>query len=384
MTAADQAAARRDALVRRTLYIHIGNHRTGTTSIQRFLYGNAGKLLENGYLYPLGVRRHDKLVRGLFSKRTRVGEVIAHGHKIKGISSELNAEADEAGHRISSIVLSDEDICMSKDFRLLRQFREHFDVRIVFSLRRQDTWLESWYLQNIKWQWNADLSHCTFDDFLARVEDFHWLHYDTFVADLQEQFGAENVLINVFEKDQMPDGPVVDFCRLIGLNDLTGFSKPPHVNHSMSAEMTEFTRHLPLELLSNAEKYFLVDTLKRVDLKVLGNTGKQSERLMAPELRQRIIEKYSDGNRALARRYFERDALFPEPLPDQNTPLADLRIPEGSAEIIERIVSPLVLELSRRAKARTSQAQADDRGRQRLFSGRRAGNLVKSLKQRLF
>lgn len=321
--------------MRKTLFLHIGCHRTATTSIQQFLFGNRKLLLPRGYFYPLQVARHQRLMNQLFSGRENAADV---GKSLSNRAKELKPE-------IHTLVLSDEDISTHADLTPLLGFREHFDVKIVFSMRRQDQWLESWYFQNIKWQWNPKLSHCTFDEFLALRDDFHWIDYDRFVRRLEDLFGAENLMLNVFEKDQMPGGPVVSFCRQIGLTDLSPFSDPPHVNSSMSAEMVEFVRHLPLDMFAPAERDLLRRALEKVDREVLNHSGKQSERLMPPEQRRAIMAEFEEGNRSLAQRHFDRDRLFLDPLPAEDAPLAKLEIPADSITAIERFVAPLLQQL---------------------------------------
>lgn len=321
--------------MKRTLYLHIGSHRTATTSIQQFMHANIDRLMQHGIFYPLGIPRHLRLMNRIFSGEEAAGDV----------ARSLSERADEKNHDLPRIVLSDEDICMRGDLSALVPFREAFDVKIIFSMRRQDEWLESWYFQNIKWQWIPHLSHCTFDEFLDLRDQFHWIRYDRFVAHLEELFGAENLLLSVFEKDQMPDGPVLAFCRQIGLRDLEGFTTPPHANSSMSAEMVEFTRHLPLGAFDPPERNILTQTLAELDRKVLGNTGRQSERLMPPDQREAILADYEPGNRALAERYFDRERLFLAPLPARDAPLADLQIPGDSTELMQRLVGPLLEQL---------------------------------------
>ncbi|MEH2367578.1 hypothetical protein [Nostoc sp.] len=42
-----------------TIYLHIGMPKTGTTCLQKALFKNRDKLLENGYLYPMSGIRHN-------------------------------------------------------------------------------------------------------------------------------------------------------------------------------------------------------------------------------------------------------------------------------------------------------------------------------------
>ena len=39
-----------------TVYVHIGTMKTGTTTLQSFLYLNRAHLLHHGYLYPLSIK----------------------------------------------------------------------------------------------------------------------------------------------------------------------------------------------------------------------------------------------------------------------------------------------------------------------------------------
>lgn len=321
----------------RTLYLHIGSHRTATTSIQRFMLRNFDEAITLGCLLPFRKPRHFEMINAIFAGDRPVAKAAAQLHE--------RADSKAPEHEITRLVVSDEDISMRPDISLLGQFREHFDVKVIYALRRQDLWLESWYFQNIKWQWNPSLSHVTFDEFLARREEFHWIHYDRYVRHLEEVFGRENVILNVFEKEQMPDGPVAAFCRATGLDALLDTRAAPHVNSSMSAAMVEFARHLPMDEFAPPQRDILRRALEEVDRTVLGHTGKQSERLMPPDLRQAILAEYEEGNRALARRYFDREALFLEPLPGADAQLAQLAIPPNSADLMARFVAPLLRQM---------------------------------------
>ena len=133
----------------RKLYLHVGVHRTGTTSTQKFFQANFNALLDKGYLYPFGVARHSAAIIR-----------IKHGQlAVDDLAADLVKRMDAKGSHVHSAVLSDEDMSNIKDFSIFAPLARHFDVKVVVSLRRQDLWLESWYLQNLKWQWNPSLSH---------------------------------------------------------------------------------------------------------------------------------------------------------------------------------------------------------------------------------
>ena len=316
----------------RTLYIHIGAHRTATTSVQKFLQTNFVKLQRLGYFHPYNAGRHVALMNRLFSGEAQVAEVAA----------DITARADGKAHDLHSVVLSDEDICMRRDLSVLARFREHFEVKIVFALRRQDLWLESWYLQNVKWQWNPSLAHLTFAEFLERLGEFFWIHYDAYLQHVEELFGRDNVLVYAFDKAQMPDGPVAAFCDAIGLTERATLAPAPHTNTSMSPAMSEFMRVLPLDEVPPTQRKFFERACAQVDKMRAKQHGRPSNLLMDPDNRLRILNLYAAGNMAVAARYFKRETLFLDPLPARDAPLAEMRLPSEGYAVMQDYVADFV------------------------------------------
>ena len=321
----------------RRLILHIGAHRTATSALQTYLHENFSQLKTQGYFYPFKVRRHIKLMNQIFAGNRDVQEA----------ADTINKRADAHPEDIHTVVLSDEDICLRRDLSPLAQFRDSFDVKVVFTLRRQDTWLESWFLQNIKWQWNEKLSHCSLDEFLAMREDFHWIHYDRYVRHLEELFGKDNIILNIHEKQQMQGGPIETFCHSIGLADTSSFTDPPHMNESFSPKISEFMRCLPLGTAPVNYRNMLTSACADID-RTLNGTGKsQSERIIPHAERLALMAQYQEGNRALAQRWFGRDELFLDPLPDADTPLTDMTLPADSYQVMEQFVAPLLAAIIR-------------------------------------
>ena len=315
-----------------TLYLHIGNHRTATSSIQAFMLANWETLLSRGMFHPMRIGRHFALFNAIFSGRRTTREV----------AQDLIIRTKKHPFEVQSIILSDEDVCMRTDLSQLAEFSNHFDVKVVFALRRQDLWLESWYLQNIKWQWNKSLSHLTLTEFLARQEDFHWAYYDRLLQHCDQVFGQANVLPYVFEKAQMPGGPVAAFCSRIGMTDLVGLTPAPHVNSSYSPSIAEFVRMLPLDEAPDKYRARLETAIKQVDSDLAHSPGDHSPLLIDHATRTGIIERHAPGNAAVARRYFGRDQLFLEPLPAPDAALAQMVLPPDSTALMRDYVAPMV------------------------------------------
>lgn len=326
------------------LILHIGAHRTATSALQEYLFQNFIPLQTKGFFYAFRVRRHLKLMNDLFAGRRQTDEVARRLiERMQTRPEKLFATEPDLPETLHTVILSDEDICMREDLSVLAGFRKHFDVKIAFTLRRQDTWLESWFFQNIKWQWNKKLSHCTFEEFLAMRADFHWIHYDQYIRRLEDLFGRENILLNVLEKQQMPQGPIEAFCDSIGLHDRSGFHPAAHINQSYSPPISEFMRCLPLGDAPAGYRNMLTQACARIDQQIHGGPPqKQSERLLPHAERAALMAEYEAGNRALAQRYFNRDALFLEPLPGPGAPLADMALPADTYELMDKFVAPLL------------------------------------------
>lgn len=322
----------------RDLYIHIGAHRTATSSIQQFMGDNHKGLLERGFLYPFGVRRHFKLAQKMF----------APDSNLDSISADLNNRADSKSQDVHSIVISDEDICTRKNIDTLSSLQDHFNVKIIYCLRRQDLWLESWYLQNIKWQWDKKLSHLTFDEFFETRKNYFWIDYNAYISKLERVFGQENIKLYVFERDQMPEGPITAFCKQIGLENPSELGGFPENNYSLSPITSEFMRCLPLDTADTQYRSLLETACNRMDVRLhqdLPKSGTHNNLLMTFEQRQMVAKVYKSGNAKIAKRYFGRDALFLDPLPDKNAELANSRLPQSSYELMQKMVGPFLEEL---------------------------------------
>lgn len=316
----------------RTLYLHIGAHRTATSAIQRFLFVNCARLAELGYLQVNGAPRQAALMRSL-----AVGN-----RKAKGVAEGIIRQCEESTHPIHSAILTDEDICCQHDLSYLAPFCDYFNVKVIFSLRRQDLWLESWYFQNIKWQWQKHLSHLTFPEFMRRKSDFHWIDYNKYIMHLEKIFGKENILLTVHEKRHMQDGPIATFCRHLGLMDISDFENPGQINPSFSPTMSEFMRQLPLDQSPEPYRAELESILYEIDKRARPHNGVINNLLLAREERERLLSEFEIGNEAVANRYFRRAKLFEDPLPPAEAPLADMRLPPSSQDLMDILIKPLM------------------------------------------
>lgn len=173
---------------------------------------------------------------------------------------------------------------------------EGFRAHIVIILRRQDTFVESLYVQQVKRMETRD-----FDTYLAEfpLDNIAW---DTVVDTYAERFGRENVTVIPFERPVVQSGGRRDFIdallKAIGLPFDLNLPSLPVANPSMSARALEL-QHIANRTLSQDEAFLLADWLS-------DNIGKRPEdphNLMSDDDRTRILARFREGNRRLFERY---------------------------------------------------------------------------------
>src|SRR5690606_38518173 len=191
--------------MKKTIYIHIGAHKTGTTAIQRFLSMNRDNLKKQGYLYPGKHNAHHFIPHGLLNKTflfsnpdTMTKNVFNEIRKTKSENILISSEAFE--------FLKKEDILLLK-----RDYLNDISVKIIFYVRRQDDLVESQYNAMIKGhQYKHNFSHFLFDSLKTEKNDFKNDFY-SILETWRDVFGQENIIVRVYEKEQLPNGIFKDF-----------------------------------------------------------------------------------------------------------------------------------------------------------------------------
>ncbi len=178
------------------LVLHIGMHKTGTSSIQRFFSRNRRLLGLLGISYPV--------VRGpngrWLSKQTDLFEAISHEKDFgsphpffggsAGVVARLNTRiADTDVTVISAEGLSGE----FPDFAIKCKALQASSVRVVVSLRPQADWVQSFYRQMVLSRDVAERR--VFPAFLDDPDTRAHLDYEALLDRWAEAFGADNLRV---------------------------------------------------------------------------------------------------------------------------------------------------------------------------------------------
>jgi len=133
--------------MKRSLYIHIGTHKTGSTAIQSFLTLNKNIMQEFGVLYPNKSENHYLITKELREKEKPFLDKETQLYKI---FSEIREK------KSNKYIISSEGFCESDKILIprlkdaLKFFAIDFETKIIVYLRPQVSWFESSYQQIVK------------------------------------------------------------------------------------------------------------------------------------------------------------------------------------------------------------------------------------------
>ncbi len=301
------------------LFIHIGLHKTGTTAIQRFLRSNGKALDEEGFLYP-GTRPAHHVIRWLWEE---------YPHTSRDLSG--NARALFREIRTSEknrIILSSEMLTGGREnvaIPLAKVLDEEiggeWTAKIIIYLRRQDRWLESRYVENIKNSFlllPRRLKILTFTEFLSQYRNYYEIDYYLKLQPWSEMFGRENIIVRPYEKPQLRGTITADFLYAVGITGQEKFSEPAQTfpNRGMSADAIELIRMYNKYL--NAGPRLRNILCDKVFSRISAKTPFSPYSYFSSHDRYALLAEYEESNRRVAMDYLGRSdgRLFIEELPD--------------------------------------------------------------------
>ena len=324
--------SKNDAPVKPKLHLHIGSPKTGTTSLQYYLYEHRELLSSRGFLYPTGLNLtmakghhplffavsdtwwHPDFYYDINAERLDTGSYLKK-YAIDDCLRELRyAAANSNNLLISSEGFFDLD---SNGVKSLSHLLSGFDVSVYVYLRRQDQFIESMYrhfVMDSGARFNIPIEnylegeyvkHC---DYLSKVDTW------------AEHFGKEHLTVVPYQPSALKeDDVIIDFLDRVGC-DTRDLPESPTVNRSQPNDV------LAMLTLSNGSAWeFREDAAEysQFTRQAFESDGKKSPLLSTSQAIQ-FLDQYSDDNKALAEKYLpDSDGDFFDnsfPLPSDSTP----------------------------------------------------------------
>jgi hypothetical protein len=197
-------------MTKRICYIHVGPHKTGTTSIQWFLQENGAELLKHGYFVPESETRrgaHHALVEGLAG-------LDVGGHREPLVARSIAAIAETPAR---TIIISSEALeglfrnRQNTDAFFNRMQELNLQPKLILFPRNQPQWINSSYSSTVKSFRRSDSFEPGAFGF-AKSPDARFSRW----IELAETHGSE-LIARPFNKETLRRGVIPEFLQNIGI-----------------------------------------------------------------------------------------------------------------------------------------------------------------------
>ena len=294
----------------KTLYLHIGTSKTGTTTIQTYCGINREQLKSKGVLFPIMPYHYDRITKnrnGHFLYATIYENGVRNKEKEKQV---LKQELDyivDCFKDYDNVLLSEESIWWATATRrkgLWKYLQEHsqqnnYQVKIIVYLRRQDQFMMSRYNQILKTDTGGGTQRFYeyFKDMNGKYKCV--MNYRQRLDYMAKFFPKENIVVKRFDRSYFYNGDLnADFLHILGVEiDDTFAELPKDENLGISVQSGELKRVLNrLGSMTFAENQKLLQMLNECEVLL----PKREVSIMTTEHIEKFMKKFIDDNESIA------------------------------------------------------------------------------------
>ncbi|MGB0370935.1 MAG: hypothetical protein ACPGN3_06240 [Opitutales bacterium] len=246
--------------------VHIGLHKTGSTSIQAYLRDNEEHLKNQGYLYPTKKTKSHNNIAFELNKSSRFDE---GRESIKFLRRQISKNPEKR------LILSAESFnSISK--KSIERLIKHLpgEVTCIAYIRPQDEFLESIYVQRLK-TGRADLD---FESFLQEINFLKFADYRKKIfpwIDVLEDRGK--VVLRSYSRQHLLNNDIIsDFLSILGI------------------EFLEFKEMQNNRSPGETAAAFMVKFWQEVNSRFTGLTPEMKDKLFGPKLRSAIGQNFTN------------------------------------------------------------------------------------------
>ena len=273
------------------LYLHVGLHKTGTSSIQESLIKNKKFLKKEDIIVLSNLPNISQI-----SRQNSLNDSL-----IKKCILELHDNLSRYQTKPVKIIISNEGLSGNpyNGYKYTKAIAENLskvtksiDTKIIIYLRKQDEFVESLYIQSIKEGKTHD-----FNEFLKsfRNNAFDWCKYLNIWL---RYFSKNQLLIRLYDKQFLKDNILYDFANIIKSEVLQNDKENYNVNLGYSKNALEVARKL--------NQYISKDEIQRIRTlleKIEPRKRFDSFSLFTDEIREEYLASYKSSNIELGNRF---------------------------------------------------------------------------------
>lgn len=260
------------------LILHIGTHKTGTTSLQKFFAENQSMLEKRQHiLYPVSGR-----------PKTDYDNRYGH-HLLAWYFLRKNGVVDNKDWKYfkdecvfsdaETILLSSEDfgILEERDIVRLREYLRGFDVSVVIYLRNPIQYIRSAYKQQV-----CGRSKLTLDFLEFTQKNIHRCDYTTLIDHWGNVFGKGRITVRAYDAVISRATLERDFLDILGIKDMDSFEfSSSWTNKSVSDKTISLVIKLNILQKCCVKSTTAVNLLQKIKRKIIRNDAGSSS-LLSP------------------------------------------------------------------------------------------------------
>ncbi|HSV68815.1 MAG TPA: hypothetical protein VLI72_01785 [Methylibium sp.] len=279
--------------------LHIGRHKTGTSSLQHFLHLNRERLVAQGWYYPqagLAPVAHHDIARFLHMKQRKLLPLPER----ERLAQTVRALAKEVAGRREPVLLSSEAFQNCQPQWVATRFAPG-STRVIVYIREQVDYLVSSYQQKVHATNYAESLH----DYAAQVV----VNYDAFLTRWERVFGADRITVRPYSRERLRSGDIVaDFAEVLGLDLAAGFERPAEdQNPSIGGALLELKRCLNR---CSGEARTPRALYKAFSELAAGDAAQRRKPVLDPAVAAEIHRSTQASNRRVFERHWGGDNVF--------------------------------------------------------------------------
>ena len=269
---------------KKRVYLHIGTHKTGTTTIQKKLKEYKRDLAKEGF----SVIAIPNKLKGLMT--------ISDHEEISFYSELLSDVVGKENDNEQNIIISWEGFSGNyyngyNNSNLIAEVvkncfpTELYDVNVIIYLRAQDSFIESLYTQEI----HAG-GDCNFHEFCSTLNIYNDFDWANLISSYTGEFGKANVIVKAYSRERLQKvgGLLFEFSQIINSHVLQSVSEIKNENVGFNRGALELARKVNKDLNPTQRKQL------RSLLHSISEQRKYS--FFSLDERNKIIERYDEIN----------------------------------------------------------------------------------------
>lgn len=278
------------------IIFHIGMPKTGTTSLQYYLFKNKNNLMPNGFIYEPEIFTNQENSLGSTNHNDFGMNIINNPDKtIHTLLDRLKFHDNKSNYYIISAEVA-VVYFSEKHIKFLYDNLHEHDIEIVLYIRRQDDFIESFYKTCIQcgmcFSIDEAIKLCNPD-------------YDDIVKKWKQN---KNIKVHVVKYKSSKT--IKNFFDIYGMkidDDLSEYK----LNLSLG------TNHIEIVSLIKRNTNILFNFLEP-EMFIQGLQAPKSYRIFSLAERKNIMKNYEQSNNTISKQFFDGEPLF-EPLPETDS-----------------------------------------------------------------